>query len=115
MYQVLEKRIDSTLLVAHRVINPILFGWKEGQNGLSNNAQEMAFAQSAYQNRYATPKQEQQEMQSWQSWVVKKKKRKKRRNKLVSLQQQQQQHQSLKGNVQRVHFFVLSKQFVHKI
>lgn len=62
MYQVLEKRIDSTLLVAHRVINPILFGWKEGQNGLSNNAQEMAFAQSAYQNRYATPKQEQQEM-----------------------------------------------------
>ena len=62
MYQVLEKRIDSTLLVAHRVINPILFGWKEGQNGLSNNADEMRIAQAAYQSRYATPKQEQQEM-----------------------------------------------------
>ena len=62
MYQVLEKRIDSTLLVAHRVINPILFGWKEGQNGLSNNADEMRIAQAAYQSRYSTPKQEQQEV-----------------------------------------------------
>lgn len=57
-YQVLEDRIDSTLLVGHKVINPILFGWKDGQNGFTNNADEMRVAQEAYQNRYAEPRQE---------------------------------------------------------
>ena len=60
-YQVLEERIDNSLLVAHRVINPILFGWKQGNNGFSNNADEMRVAMESYQHRYATPKQESKE------------------------------------------------------
>ena len=60
-YQVLEERIDNSLLVAHRVINPILFGWKQGNNGFSNNADEMRVAMDSYQHRYATPKQEDKE------------------------------------------------------
>lgn len=60
-YQVLEERIDNSLLVAHRVINPILFGWKQGNNGFTNNADEMRVAMESYQHRYATPKQESKE------------------------------------------------------
>ena len=58
-YEVLEDRIDSTLLVAHKVINPILFGWVREGSGLSNNADELRIAQEAYQIRFATPQQEQ--------------------------------------------------------
>jgi len=56
-YQVLEQRIDSSLLVAHRVINPILFGWNNTGGGLSNNADELRTATEAYQNRFVTPVQ----------------------------------------------------------
>ena len=60
-YTILEQRIDSTLTIGHRVINPILFGWASEGNGFSNNADEMRVAMDSYQNRYATPKQEDKE------------------------------------------------------
>jgi len=60
-YAILEQRIDSTLTIGHRVINPILFGWASEGNGFSNNADEMRVAMDSYQNRYATPKQEDKE------------------------------------------------------
>ena len=37
-YQILEERIDKSLTVGHRVINPILFGWASEGTGFSNNA-----------------------------------------------------------------------------
>jgi len=60
-YTILEQRIDSTLTIGHRVINPILFGWASEGTGFSNNADEMRVAMDSYQNRYATPKQEDKE------------------------------------------------------
>lgn len=57
-YQVLEARIDSSLLVAHKVIDPILFGWPRTGGGLGNNAEQLRTANESYQVRYAGPQQE---------------------------------------------------------
>ena len=56
-YQILQDRINQSLLVSHKVINPILFGWRYANSGLGNNADELRVAHEAYQSRYAAPEQ----------------------------------------------------------
>jgi DNA-binding Lrp family transcriptional regulator len=54
----MEERIDKSLLVGHKVIDPILFGWSKEGNALSNTADQLRTAHEAYQVRYAEPNQE---------------------------------------------------------
>lgn len=44
-------------MIAHKVVNPALFGVPT-TGGLGNNADELIIASMSFQNRYATPKQE---------------------------------------------------------
>lgn len=56
----LNKQIQSEIMIAHRVVNPALFGVKS-EGGLANNADELRVAHDSFQARYVQPKQEELE------------------------------------------------------
>ena len=57
LFNTLNEQISKELMIAHKVVNPALFGVPT-TGGLGNNADELIIASMSFQNRYATPKQE---------------------------------------------------------
>jgi len=55
-FAALNEQIRVEIFTAHKVINPALFGIPE-TGGLGNNADELIIATTAFQNRYAAPRQ----------------------------------------------------------
>ncbi len=52
----LNEQVKASIFTCHEATNPVLFGVK-GENGLSNNADEIRTASEYLQNMYVTPKQ----------------------------------------------------------
>ena len=56
-FKELNVQIRAEIFIAHKVINPALFGVAP-EGGFGNNADELRTANDAFQNRYAQPRQE---------------------------------------------------------